>query len=105
MAPGLGFLGHQALEEALRDLWRGRPVTQGVERCSMRTQLLCLPTYLDPGLAVRVGWAWSALSQACHHHAYDIAPTAAELRRWLEVVADLVVGLSTAAQHQGAGDG
>ena len=43
----------------------------------MRTQLICLRSYLeDAPLAARAGHAWSALSRACHHHPYELGPTA-----------------------------
>jgi len=41
-------------------------------------------------LAARAGLAWSALRRACHHHAYDLAPTAGELRGWITVVDELM---------------
>jgi hypothetical protein len=44
----------------------------------------------DADLAARAGHAWSALSRACHHHPYELAPTAAELQGWLAVVDALV---------------
>jgi hypothetical protein len=57
----------------------------------MRVQLIFLRTYLgDAELAGRAGHAWSALSRACHHHAYELAPTAAELEGWLVVAEELV---------------
>ena len=34
----------------------------------------------------RLHETWGALSRACHHHPYELAPTAAELARWIEVV-------------------
>ncbi|WP_088948742.1 hypothetical protein [Micromonospora zamorensis] len=38
---------------------------------------------LGPGAetARRVAFAWATLSAATHHHCYELAPTAAELRR------------------------
>lgn len=81
------LLGRQALELLLRALWRRQ--APGTEACSMRAQLICLPSYLEPELAGRVGYAWAALSGACHQHAYELAPTANELKRWLRVVEEL----------------
>lgn len=64
----------------------------GLETVSMRAQLACLPTYFKDGArAGQVAYTWSALSKACHHHTYEIAPTEAELRGWIEVVASLTV--------------
>jgi hypothetical protein len=69
------LLGRQALEAALEELWsRAAP---GVERASMRCQLLCLPAYLqDTETARRAAHAWAALTNACHHHPYELPPTA-----------------------------
>ena len=81
------LLGRQALELLLAELWQRR--APGTEEASMRAQLICLPRYLDAALAGRVAYAWGALSDACHQHAYELAPTAPELRRWLHVVEEL----------------
>jgi len=77
------LLTRQALEADLDDFWRRR--APGVEDCSARAQMLCLPSHLsaDPDLASRVSHAWSALSDACHAHAYELPPTSPELLRWL----------------------
>ena len=57
----------------------------------MKTQLICLRSYLeDAKLAARTGHAWSALSRACHHHPYELGPTAAELQSWFSMVSELV---------------
>ena len=83
------LLARQALEAALDELWRRR--APGVEQCSARAQLLCLPEYLRQGdLAARVSNAWTGLSRACHHHVYELPPTAAELDRWIGMVDELV---------------
>jgi len=83
------LLGLKALEAGVSRLWRER--TLDLHGCSMRTQLICLRSYLeDPKLAARAGHAWSALSRASHHHAYELAPTAGELATWLSVVGELV---------------
>ncbi|MFF3441700.1 hypothetical protein [Streptosporangium sp. NPDC002721] len=60
------------------DFWlHTRP---GVERCRMHTQVLCLTRYAGESTARRVSGAWAALSAACHHHGYELGPTAGELR-------------------------
>lgn len=83
------ILGLEALEATLQRLWKSRGLD--LQGCTMRAQLICLRRYLDDGsLAARSGHAWSALSRACHHHPYELAPTAAELGSWLSVVGDLV---------------
>jgi hypothetical protein len=83
------ILGLEVLEASLHRLWKSRGLD--LQGCTMRTQLICLPRYLDDGgLAARAGHAWTALSRACHHHPYELAPTAAELGSWLSVVSELV---------------
>jgi hypothetical protein len=83
------LLASRALEYTLQRLWERR--TLDLRNCSMRVQLICLRTYLgDADLAARAGHTWSALSRACHHHPYELAPTAAELQGWLAVVEELI---------------
>lgn len=82
------FLGRQALEESLDRFWdETAPV---LRRASRATQTARLPQFLDADLAADVRVAWFALSRACHHHAYEIAPTAPELDRWLTTVEKLL---------------
>ncbi|HEX9188572.1 MAG TPA: hypothetical protein VGB87_15945 [Vicinamibacteria bacterium] len=83
------LLALEALETGLSRLWEDRRID--LRGCSMRTQLICLRSYLeDARLAARAGHAWSALSRACHHHAYELAPTSGELESWFGVVGELV---------------
>jgi hypothetical protein len=77
-----------ALEAALDELWtRSRPA---LKKVSMRAQLLVLPTVVGPRTAGRAANVWDALSRAGHHHAFELAPTAAELRRWHDEVAVVI---------------
>jgi hypothetical protein len=83
------LLALQALEASVRRLWERH--TLEFQGCSMRTQLICLRSYLeDAPLAARTAHAWSALSRACHHHPYELAPTATELQSWYSVVKALI---------------
>lgn len=88
------LLALEALEASVERLWeRHGLVFQG---CSMRTQLICLRSYLDDTrFAARSAHAWSALSRACHHHPYELAPTAGELQAWFTVVRELTRASST----------
>ena len=86
---GAALLTRQAIEQALDNLWMQRAA--GVEKCSMRAQLLCLGHYLRPrDLTDRVTYAWLGLSRACHHHAYELPPTAAELHVWMATAHNLI---------------
>ncbi len=81
-------LCRQSLEATLQEFWKAR--LPGLENMSMRAQLTCLSTYLDDdALAGRVAYTWSALSRACHHHTYELAPTGVELDGWMDTVRDL----------------
>ena len=83
------LLGRQALEDAVSWVWLVR--APGLEMCSMRAQLLCLSDYLDnEQVAEEAAHVYARLSWACHHHPYELAPTAIELRAWLEEVARLI---------------
>lgn len=83
----VAILTRQALEMSLDRLWAR--VSPPVAAASMRAQLLCLPDYLEPDLAARTSVTWAELSRACHHHAYELPPTAEELAGWLEVTGQL----------------
>jgi hypothetical protein len=87
------FLARQALEEAVGAHWACSPATVGMETRPMRSQLICLPYYLDETLARQAAYTWAALSGACHYHPYELAPTSGELIRWIEDVAQLCGGL------------
>jgi hypothetical protein len=83
------LLACRAVEASVHQVWQRRRLD--LRGCPMRVQLILLRAYLgDADLAARAGHAWAALSQACHHHAYELAPTAAELRGWFSVVEELV---------------
>jgi hypothetical protein len=79
------LLARQALESTLRDYWSdGRAA---MAELPFRQQLICLQRLFTPReLAADVSHAWAALSRACHHHPYELAPGAGELAGWFEVV-------------------
>jgi len=79
------LLARQALERTLDEYWERR--APGVQHVSARAQLAYVSDYLrDPDLSGEIAYAWGALSDACHHHAYDLGLTEAELRRRLDAV-------------------
>jgi len=83
------LLALEALETGLRRQWQRQSLE--LAGCAMRTQLICLRSYLeDAPLAARTSHAWAALTRACHHHAYELAPTVSELQSWFIVVRDLI---------------
>ena len=80
------WLARSALEDAVRNRLeqRGRPAGTA----SMRSLLSCFEVaYLDdPALVESAQNAWVGLSNACHHHAFQLTPTAAETRRLIDAV-------------------
>ena len=87
-ARAASFLIRQALEDAVEHVFSG-PLA-GVRACPVSTQLICLRREIDPELAGEVHAAWSQLSTACHAHPYELDPTLAELRCWIDVVRRLL---------------
>ena len=69
----------QSLESTLNAFWRTR--APGMQETSWRDRWQCLPAYLgDRPQAREADFAWTALSQACHHRAYEVGLTQEELR-------------------------
>jgi hypothetical protein len=93
----VALLTRQALEEALSEFWKAHPTTAGLSGSSRKSQLACLPFYLDARVAREAGYVWAALSDACHYHAYELAPTAGELTGWIDVVAGLTRSMNQKA--------
>lgn len=90
----VAFLLRAALEQAMNELWtRVEPRLLDAPR---HAQLLVLPQRLDDVRAARAAFVWAALSNACHHHIYELAPTPAELRRWHADVAELIAAMESA---------
>jgi hypothetical protein len=80
-----------ALERALDDFWER--ILPEASKCGVRPQLLILARYASQAIADDARDAWFGLARATHHHAYDLAPTAAELRRWHTEVAQVTARL------------
>jgi len=91
------FLARQALERAIAARWKALPETAALADCPLRSQLICLPFYLEPDTAAQAAHTWAALSNACHYHRYELAPTAAELTSWIDDVTELVKQLRNGA--------
>ena len=104
--PGLGnlwpracaLLIRTALELTLDQYWAR--VLPAAADCGMRPQLLLLPLYVGSGSAsadaapasdavALAREAWLGLAGAAHHHAYELAPNASELRGWHTAVTQL----------------
>lgn len=91
------LLARQALEAAVDAQWAATSETAGMDQAAMRSQLICLPSYADRAVARQVAFTYAALSGACHFHPYELAPTAAELSRWIADVTTLLLRLEETA--------
>jgi hypothetical protein len=89
-----------ALERALDQYWES--VLPEAASCSMRAQLLLLPAYAGAEIAQKAADAWFGLARAAHHHAYELAPTAAELRDWHTTVTQLTADLDARGKTRAA---
>lgn len=78
-----------ALEGGLQDFWQ-RVSPQVAASANGRTKLLMLRRRTNRDTARRTSYAWATLSRATHHHCYETAPTAAELRRLHTEVTELL---------------
>lgn len=85
-----------ALERALDDFWAAREPQ--IAAAPHRAQLLLLDRYAGPDVAHAATAAWAGLSRAAHHHPYELAPTAGELRRWQTTVRRVCAELAAAEQ-------
>ncbi len=93
------LMARQALESAIAQYWNARTATSELSSCPMRTQLACLPFYLDRPTAFQAAYTWAALSNACHYHSYELAPAAAELTRWITNVRTLIMQVQIPTQR------
>lgn len=60
---------------------------------ALRSQLICLPSYADTAVARQLAFTYAALSGPRHFRPYELAPTAAELSRWITDVEKLLTQL------------
>jgi hypothetical protein len=96
--PGLGppraaaLLARQALEDAVRQ--QCHTISPDLRRATMRSCLICLQNIRGTEQLGRTAQlAWDGLSRACHHHAFELTPTNAEVRHLIGLV-DTVTGRS-----------
>ena len=97
-------LCRQALEIGLQNFWK--KYLPGLENMPLRVQLICLPTYMkDKKLARAIAYTWAALSNACHHHVYELASTASELQMWIETAEAMLTAASNPEKSPGIDSG
>ncbi len=69
----------------------------GMLDTSMRDRWVCLPAYLgDKPEAREADFAWTALSNACHHRAYEVGLTQDELRTHLVTAREFLTTVARA---------
>jgi len=69
----------QCLESTLDVFWRNR--APAMLEATLADRWICLPAFLGERAEARAAdLAWTALSAACHHRAYDVGLTQDELR-------------------------
>jgi len=90
---GCAFLVRMELEEWVRS--HSVTLDENLANASMRSQLMCLGQTVQEDQAVRATYSWHRLSEACHQHAYELAPTVGELRFLLDEVQSLIESGST----------
>jgi hypothetical protein len=88
-----------AVEHEIDAVWRCR--RPELLACNRRSQLLALGVVLDDEIKHRATALWTALSRAAHHHHYELAPTAAELRSWLREARRLCADLAAPTETKG----
>lgn len=84
------WIARAALENAIDDLleMKGR----SAPGATMRSKLTLLQVAFgrEDELPARAEYVWSRLSQTCHHHAFELAPTAIEVRHLIQLARTLV---------------
>lgn len=88
------LLARRTLEDITRALCRSGGANS--DRATMRAQLVVVRVLHGHQVADKATIAWMGLSNACHHHAYELTPTVNEVRHWLTLVTDLSARISTA---------
>ena len=94
------WIGRAALESAVAELIESRQ--RPAPEATMRSKLGVLQVAFEgePGIATRAQYAWTALSRVCHHHAFELTPSAGEVEHLL----DLVQSLHAATKATAASD-
>lgn len=67
------------------------------DHAKARTRLICLRVLGDPKVGHLAGLAWAGLSNACHHHSYELSPTTGEVAHLLDLVDQTRTSISRGA--------
>jgi hypothetical protein len=82
------FLARQALEDIISA--RCAALGADVPEANMRSKLVILRSLDTTQAADAATVAWHRLSAVCHHHAYELSPTASEVRHLCTLVTALL---------------
>ena len=91
------LLARQALESSVDKFWTR--CGWEMQRCSFRSQLLCLQELAGVEVAREAAYSYNFLSNVCHFHPYEASPTSVELRTILELVESVVGALEERAER------
>jgi hypothetical protein len=80
-----------AIERALDEFWDQH--LPAIRKASRRAQLLVFTRRVNADIGRRYHQLWSELSRAAHHHAYELTPTAGELRAWHREAVALAIAI------------
>ncbi|WP_052583683.1 hypothetical protein [Saccharomonospora iraqiensis] len=94
------ILARQALEDAVEARCRAAGAELGGH--NQRSRLIVLRMLVGGPVSDSAATAWAGLSRACHHHAYELAPTVGEVAQLIEHVAAVVTSLPEAHRPEPA---
>lgn len=88
------WLARAALEDLIDDMLASKGIHPS--GASERAKLSCLEAaYADQrDLVFKAEYAWSRLSDACHQHAFELAPTHADAGHLVDLVEELEDGFT-----------
>ena len=84
------WIARSALEHAVDDLLEAKRLS--ANEATMRSKLTVLQVAYeqDNDVPALADHAWNRLSQACHHHAFELAPSATEVQHLIQLVAKVL---------------
>jgi len=88
-ARAAAVVSRQALEQVVAG--RCDELVTGLQRPSMRSQLILLREIGDSEIGPTAQIAWDGLSRACHHHAYELQPTVDEVHGLVNLVRQIAL--------------
>lgn len=94
------LLARQALEDSINDLCDSAGASMRTART--RSRLVSLRILVGNEVADLAAVAWGSLSNVCHHHAYELTPTAGEIQHLIDLVDRLTALAPTTTHSAGA---